>query len=162
MKDFFEKETLSRLKTGGFKRTLLCHLGLALGMGLLLFVLGQLLEAVGLGSSICPAKLFFKVSDRLRALLPESGLWSYFPSDGAPIRSYSCPFCGMTRAHLAALRLDLAGALAYHPLFFLGLPYLFLLFHDSLFSPKGRRIKMVLCVFLTLLLLFVWFFRLFI
>ncbi len=51
-----------------------------------------------------------------------------------------CPFCGMTRAHLAALRLDLRGAFAYHPLFPLGLPYLWLLFHEGLFRRKGPKI----------------------
>lgn len=33
-----------------------------------------------------------------------------------------CPFCGMTSAHLSFLRGDFSGALAHHPLFFLGLP----------------------------------------
>ena len=32
----------------------------------------------------------------------------------------SCPACGMCRAWLAALKLDFAGAFAYHPLFLLG------------------------------------------
>jgi hypothetical protein len=50
-----------------------------------------------------------------------------------------CPFCGMTRAHLAALRLDFAAAFGYHPLFFLGVPFLFLISHDMLF--KGRLQK---------------------
>lgn len=33
------------------------------------------------------------------------------------ITGLSCPGCGMTRAWLAALKLDLAAAVAYHPLF---------------------------------------------
>ena len=33
-----------------------------------------------------------------------------------------CPFCGMTRAHLAAMRLDFAAAFYYHPVFFTGVP----------------------------------------
>lgn len=33
------------------------------------------------------------------------------------VTGLSCPGCGMTRAWLAALRLDLAAAVAYHPLF---------------------------------------------
>lgn len=33
------------------------------------------------------------------------------------VTGLSCPGCGMTRAWLAALRLDLPAALAYHPLF---------------------------------------------
>ena len=35
-----------------------------------------------------------------------------------------CPFCGMTRAHLAFLFLGLEPALAYHKFFFLGIPSL--------------------------------------
>lgn len=44
---------------------------------------------------------------------------------GCPLRrifGLTCPLCGMTRAHLALLCGDLAGAMAYHSLFFLGLP----------------------------------------
>ena len=33
-----------------------------------------------------------------------------------------CPGCGMTRAHLAALRLDFKDAFFYHPLWFLPAP----------------------------------------
>ena len=47
-----------------------------------------------------------------------------------------CPFCGMTRAHLAALRLDFAAALAYHPAFVAGIPFLWILFHKGLFQKK--------------------------
>jgi hypothetical protein len=47
-----------------------------------------------------------------------------------------CPFCGMTRAHLAALRLDFAAAFAYHPAFFAGVPFLWMLFHKGLFQKK--------------------------
>lgn len=36
----------------------------------------------------------------------------------------SCPGCGMTRAMLAALRLDFGAALQYHPLFWAVLPVL--------------------------------------
>lgn len=58
-----------------------------------------------------------------------------------PIRfflKFPCPFCGMTRAHLAALRFDFKSAFDYHPLFFLGVPYLFLLTHDELFNKKWK------------------------
>jgi len=37
-----------------------------------------------------------------------------------------CPGCGLTRGCLSALRLDLAGAVRWHPLFWLGPPVLFL------------------------------------
>ena len=35
---------------------------------------------------------------------------------------WSCPGCGMSRAFLAALRLDFSAAFSYHPLFCLFLP----------------------------------------
>lgn len=38
------------------------------------------------------------------------------------ITGIPCPGCGMTRAHLAALRLDFRGAFYYHPLWFLPVP----------------------------------------
>ncbi len=51
-----------------------------------------------------------------------------------------CPFCGMTRAHLSALQLDFASALAYHPVFFTGLPFLWVLVHQHLFQKKWQRV----------------------
>lgn len=47
------------------------------------------------------------------------GLWLFF-QPGCPIRNATgipCPGCGMSRAWMAALRLDLAGAMEYHPMF---------------------------------------------
>ena len=38
------------------------------------------------------------------------------------ITGIPCPGCGMTRAHLAALRLDFQAAFYYHPLWFLPVP----------------------------------------
>ena len=52
-----------------------------------------------------------------------------------------CPFCGMTRAHLAALRLDFAAAFAYHPAFFAGVPFLWILFHKGLFQKKWAVVR---------------------
>ena len=54
-----------------------------------------------------------------------------------------CPFCGMTRAHLAALRLDFSTAMYYNPVFYLGVPCIFFMVHEKLFAPrydKHRRI----------------------
>ena len=51
-----------------------------------------------------------------------------------------CPFCGMTRAHLAALRLDFAAAFAYHPAFFAGVPFLWLIIHEQLFQKKRLKV----------------------
>ena len=64
-----------------------------------------------------------------------------------------CPFCGMTRAHLAMLRLDFAAAFSYHPLFLLGVPYICLLFSEDLFSEKGKRIYNIVVTVLTVIFL---------
>ena len=47
-----------------------------------------------------------------------------------------CPFCGMTRAHLAAMRFDFSTAIYYNPAFFLGVPCIFFMLHEKLFAPK--------------------------
>ena len=47
-----------------------------------------------------------------------------------------CPFCGMTRAHLAAMRFDFSTAMYYNPVFFLGVPCNFFMLHENLFAPK--------------------------
>lgn len=72
-----------------------------------------------------------------------------------------CPGCGMTRAWLAALRLDFAAAFAYHPLFW-AVPIAFVLAFvcDEAASPKARRgINVVLAV-LCALVVAVWVVRL--
>ncbi len=51
-----------------------------------------------------------------------------------------CPFCGMTRAHLAAMRLDFAAAFYYHPLFFTGVPMIWLLAHKRLLKARWMRV----------------------
>ena len=162
MKGLLDRDTVKELKAGGWKRVLLRHLALGLGLGLAVLVLGTLLEKLGLGSSICPMRIFFRAVRLLQESTHDLPLWQILPplSENAPLLRYACPFCGMTRAHLAALRLDFSAALDHHPLFFLGLPYLFLLFHDSLFSKKGVRIKNLFCVFLTLAFFLCWSLRL--
>lgn len=54
------------------------------------------------------------------------------------ITGIPCPGCGMTRAHLAAMRLDFQAAFWYHPLWFLPLPLLAgeFLFPNGLFRNK--------------------------
>ena len=51
-----------------------------------------------------------------------------------------CPGCGMTRAWLAALRLDFAAAFAYHPLFWV-VPFAFVLafVREEVASSKLKR-----------------------
>ncbi|MBE6855725.1 MAG: DUF2752 domain-containing protein [Ruminococcus sp.] len=72
-----------------------------------------------------------------------------------------CPFCGMTRAHLAFLKLNCAEAFSEHPLFLFGFPYLFLLFHPSIFRGKWSKIRKIMLVILTLLFIITYFLRLF-
>ena len=62
-----------------------------------------------------------------------------------------CPFCGMTRAHLAALRFDFQAAFQYHPLFFLGIPYILLLTHEEHFPQKAKKAYRYCVYFLTAL-----------
>ena len=55
-----------------------------------------------------------------------------------------CPFCGMTRAHLAALKLDFSQALYYNPVFFLGIPCIFFMVHEKLFVPKYDKMRKII------------------
>ena len=62
-----------------------------------------------------------------------------------------CPGCGLTRACLAALRLDFSAAFGFHPLFWLILPALFYLIHRRpLGLPGGRRFQRGLTILLAL------------
>ncbi|MBQ8605387.1 MAG: DUF2752 domain-containing protein [Clostridia bacterium] len=54
------------------------------------------------------------------------------------ITKIECPFCGMTRAHLAALRLDFKAAFSYHPFFFIGIPFLILIFNEDVVKGKWK------------------------
>jgi len=55
-----------------------------------------------------------------------------------------CPFCGMTRAHLAALKLDFSIAMYYNPVFFLGIPCIFFMVHEKLFAPKYDKMRKII------------------
>lgn len=53
------------------------------------------------------------------------------------IFSVPCPGCGMTRALLAAMRLDLRAAAAYHPMFWsMPILYLYFLLDKGIFPRK--------------------------
>ena len=68
-------------------------------------------------------KIFLSKTKTLCAVILSYHLLTWFTD--CPFRFFfgiSCPGCGMTRALLAALRLDFAAAFSYHPLFFL-LPF---------------------------------------
>ena len=59
---------------------------------------------------------------------------------GCPIRwltGISCPFCGMTRAHLLFLTGDISGAFAMHSLIPLGVPFVLGVAHLRIL--KSRR-----------------------
>ena len=74
-------------------------------------------------------KIFLSKTKTLCAVILSYHLLTWFT--GCPFRFFfgiSCPGCGMTRALLAALRLDFAAAFSYHPLFFL-LPFFLLGFY---------------------------------
>lgn len=74
----------------------------------------------------------------------------------------SCPSCGMTRATLAALRLDFKSAFYYHPLFWLIISSLLFIIHAKkpLFGNKLYQNIFIAGIFITVLA--VYFFRLFI
>lgn len=72
-----------------------------------------------------------------------------------------CPGCGMTRAWLAALRLDFAAAFAYHPLFWV-VPIAFVLafVREEVASSKLKRGIDIVVIVLCVLVVAVWIVRL--
>lgn len=72
-----------------------------------------------------------------------------------------CPGCGMTRAWLAALRLDFAAAIAYHPLFW-AVPIAFVLafVREETTSGKVKRGIDIVIAVLCVLVIAVWIVRL--
>lgn len=73
---------------------------------------------------------------------------------------FPCPFCGMTRAHLSALSLDLITALRYHPMFFIGLPFLALVLFEENFTGKLKKISNITVTTIGLLFILVYVIRL--
>lgn len=66
------------------------------------------------------------------------------------ITGVSCAGCGMSRAWLALLRWDLSSAFAYHPLFWLPVPAVFLLLFHKRIPSKGFRFGMAAVIVLFL------------
>lgn len=63
------------------------------------------------------------------------------------VTGISCAGCGMSRAWLSLLRMDVAGAFAYHPLFWLPVPAaLILLFRRRLPKRMARVLLLIICV----------------
>ena len=82
---------------------------------------------------------------------------------GCPIKYYlgiSCPGCGMTRAWLAVLHLNFAGAFAFHPLFWMA-PFLALaiLFEYKIDMKKYRwALVLTAALFITVYIIrLIWF-----
>lgn len=74
----------------------------------------------------------------------------------------SCPLCGMTRAHLAALQLDFPTAFHYHPLFFLAVPCTLYISHRRLWlGSLWRTWEKALFAPITAAFLLVWIIRVF-
>ena len=71
-----------------------------------------------------------------------------------------CPFCGMTRAHIAAFSLDFATALYCHPMFYCAIPFIWLLTHEFFFKRKwGRIVRSALIFIILIALIGVWIWR---
>ena len=68
----------------------------------------------------------------------------------------SCPGCGMTRACLSALRLDLAAAFAYHPLW-IALPPVAVLAPVLYFKQKKRALSALIWTLVAaMLVVYLW------
>ena len=74
----------------------------------------------------------------------------------------TCPGCGMTRAFIAAMKLDIKTAFAYHPLFPLfGLETLYVLFRGNILKhyTLAPKAEFAIGVASLALLWIVWMFR---
>jgi len=65
-----------------------------------------------------------------------------------------CPSCGITRAYLAALRLDFASAFGHHPLFFFVAPVILYAAHKNVLKSKLSE-KAETLLFFGMILLFI-------
>lgn len=82
-------------------------------------------------------------------------LFIYIKYLGCPIRHFfgvSCPSCGMGRAYYALFRGEFREAFAFHPLFFLAVPLIFLFLHNDVFnfhiSKKALNLTALISIFL--------------
>lgn len=90
----------------------------------------------------------------------------YTFSIGCPIRRFfgvPCPGCGMGRAYLALCRGDIHAAFAYHPLFWLAIPLLFLFLHNEVFNFHiSQKVLNIIAVVSIILFITVYLVRIFI
>ena len=83
-------------------------------------------------------------------------LFLYLTNIGCPIKfitGISCPGCGMTRALLSLLRLDVKSAVYYHPLVFV-MPVIVIII--LLRNKLGRRLFKIFTVFFIVLFIAVY------
>ena len=74
----------------------------------------------------------------------------------------NCPSCGMTRAFIAAIKLDFRSAFQYHPLFpLIGFETLYVIFRKPVTAHIHieKNVELAVGIASLLLLLVVWFFR---
>jgi len=85
---------------------------------------------------------------------------------GCPFRRFfgvPCPGCGLTRAYLALCRGDIHAAFAYHPLFWLAIPLLFLFLHNEVFNFHiSKKVLNIIAVVSIILFISVYLVRIFI
>ncbi len=84
------------------------------------------------------------------------GVFALFGA-GCPIKfltGISCGGCGMSRAWLCALRLDFAGAMEYHPLFWLVIPAALIIIFEKKF-PRFAKVSLSVIIALFLIVYFV-------
>ena len=98
--------------------------------------------------------------DHVQALAPIALFYLFIEALGVtcPIRfltGVSCAGCGMSRAWLSLLRLDLAGAVYYHPLFWLPVPAAALLLLRRRLPKRVFAVGLTLCGVLFILVYFI-------
>ena len=72
-----------------------------------------------------------------------------------------CPGCGLTRALLAALRLDFAGSFSYHPLLILVIAWIVYLLFFQRTKPLPRKWELIALCVTVVLFLALWVCRVF-
>ena len=74
------------------------------------------------------------------------------------ITGIACPGCGMTRAYISLLKLDVAKSFYYHPLWPIPIMYLFVYYF---FRNKNRKVYNFFVCIVIMLFILVYFYRLF-
>ncbi|SHI59838.1 Protein of unknown function [Clostridium cavendishii DSM 21758] len=77
------------------------------------------------------------------------------------ITGIPCPGCGLTRAHLALLRLDFKTAFHYHPLFFIVIPFIIFLISADKPLLGSKRNELFLYTLIASLFIGVYIYRMY-